>query len=58
MVKDQDAYYSGLHDRFIFFFDNNHTLKKALEDKTLLILEVSQGLNILDGKGKTTLLED
>lgn len=56
MVKDQDAFYSGLHDRFIFFFfDNNHTLKKALEDKTLLILEVSQGLNILDGKGKTTL---
>ncbi len=30
-------------------------MKKALEDKTLLILEVSQGLNILDGKGKTTL---
>lgn len=56
MVKDQEAFYSGLHDRFIFFFfDNNHALKKALEDKTLLILEVSQGLNILDGKGKTTL---
>ena len=56
MVKNQDAFYSGLHDRFIFFFfDNNHVLKKALEDKTLLILEVSQGLNILDGKGKTTL---
>jgi len=56
MVKDQEAFYSGLHDRFIFFFfDNNHMLKQALEDKTLLILEVSQGLNILDGKGKTTL---
>ncbi len=56
MVKDQDTFYSGLHDRFIFFFfDNNHVLKKALRDKTLLILEVSQGLNILDGNGKTTL---
>lgn len=56
MVKDQDAYYSGLHDRFIFFFfDNNHILEKALNDETLLILEVSQGLNILDTKGKTTL---
>ena len=56
MVKDQNAFYSGLHDRFIFFFfDNNHVLEKALRDRTLLILEVSQGLNILDGKGKTTL---
>ena len=56
LVKNKEAYYSGLHDRFIFFFlDDNRVLKKALEDDTLIIIEVTQGLNILDGKGKTTL---
>ena len=56
LIKDKNAYYTGLHDRFIFFFfDDNHILRKSLDDDTLLILDVTQGLNILDGKGKTTL---
>ncbi len=56
IIKDKKAYFTGLHDRFIFcFFDNNHILKEALNNNTLLIIEVSQGLNILDNKGKTTL---
>ena len=58
MIKDKDAW-RELHDRYIFFFFEefdieNHTLEEFIRDKNLNIFEVSEGLNILDVKSKTT----
>ena len=58
MIKDKEAW-RELHDRYIFFFFEefhieNHTLEEFIRDKNLNIFEVSEGLNILDVKSKTT----
>jgi hypothetical protein len=58
MIKDKDAW-RELHDRYIFFFFEEfniekHTLEEFVRDKNLNIFEVSEGLNILDVKSKTT----
>ena len=58
MVKDKESW-SELHDRYIFFFFeefdiDNDKLEKFVVDKNLAIFEVSEGLNILDTKKKTT----
>ena len=58
MVKDKESW-RELHDRYIFFFFeefdiDNDRLEKFVVDKNLAIFEVSEGLNILDVKKKTT----
>lgn len=58
MVKGKESW-RELHDRYIFFFFeefdiDNDSLEKFVLDKNLVIFEVSEGLNILDTKKKTT----
>ena len=58
MVKDKQSW-RELHDRYIFFFFeefdiDNDRLEGFVADKNLVIFEVSEGLNILDVKKKTT----
>ena len=58
MVKDKDSW-RELHDRYIFFFFeefdiDNDKLEEFVANKNLVIFEVSEGLNILDTKKKTT----
>jgi hypothetical protein len=58
MIKDKEAW-REIHDRYIFFFleefdIGKHTLEEFVRDKNLIIFEVSEGLNILDVKSKTT----
>ena len=58
MVKDKQSW-RELHDRYIFFFFeefdiDNDRFEEFVADKNLVIFEVSEGLNILDVKKKTT----
>jgi hypothetical protein len=58
MIKDKEAW-REIHDRYIFFFFeefdiDKHTLEEFVRDKNIVIFEVSEGLNILDVKSKTT----
>lgn len=58
MIKDGKAW-RDMHDRYIFcFFENfnieQQSLAESLRDKNLIIFDVTEGLNILDTKSKTT----
>ena len=58
MIKNKDAW-RELHDRYIFFFFEEFdierdTFEEFVRDKNLNLFEVSEGLNILDTKKKTT----
>ncbi|MFL2901917.1 MAG: hypothetical protein ACJZ36_03040 [Candidatus Pelagibacter sp.] len=58
MIKDKQSW-RELHDRYIFFFleefdVDNDKLEEFVTNKNLIIFEVSEGLNILDVKKKTT----
>lgn len=58
MIKDKESW-RELHDRYIFFFFeefdvDNDKLEECVLNKNLIIFEVSEGLNILDTKKKTT----